>query len=187
MIKRIWVLAGLATVSVAGAAQTYLKLDDDVDSCQLFEALNGPGKLPSHCPSAASGEGGQFKSRMGPPSIIAAPDRAVLQDVNFAFNSDQLSPDAKRQLNKVVSVMTDPVSTGERYNVEGNTDRTGSDAYNRRLSLRRARAVKSYLVAQGVESWRLQALGNGYHNLLDPQHPEDGVNRRVDLINAKRK
>lgn len=186
-MKRAWVLVGLATVSAVGAAQTYLNLGDDVDPCQVFEALNGPDKLPSHCAKGSSGEDRPFKSLLRPPSAIAVPDRAVLQDVNFAFNSDQLSLDAKRQLNKVVSVMTDPVSTGERYSVEGNTDRTGSDAYNRRLSLRRARAVKFYLVAQGVESWRLQAIGNGYHNLLDPQHPEDGVNRRVDLINVKRR
>ena len=45
--------------------------------------------------------------------------------------------------------------------VTGHTDRIGSDAYNQKLSERRANAVKAYLVSQGVDAARLQAVGKG--------------------------
>jgi len=45
--------------------------------------------------------------------------------------------------------------------VTGHTDRIGSDAYNQKLSERRANAVKDYLVSQGVDASRLQAVGKG--------------------------
>lgn len=45
--------------------------------------------------------------------------------------------------------------------ITGHTDRLGSEAYNQKLSERRANAVKNYLVAQGVDPKRLEAVGMG--------------------------
>lgn len=186
MLKRICLLAGFAALSMTSIGQAEpLILNEETSFCDLFEALNGPEKLPAHC-RRADCPPGQCKSRLRPPSV-AAPDRAILPDINFGYASDMLSPEARRELDKVVVVMTDPSSAGERYRVEGNTDRKGSDAYNRKLSLRRAQAVKRYLVQQGVEPEQLRAIGNGYHKLLDPHHPYDSINRRVEFINQSRR
>jgi OOP family OmpA-OmpF porin len=45
--------------------------------------------------------------------------------------------------------------------VAGHTDRIGSEAYNLKLSERRANAVKAYIVTKGIDSSRLQAVGKG--------------------------
>jgi hypothetical protein len=53
------------------------------------------------------------------------------------------------------------------------------------LSEQRAAAVRNYLIAQfGIAADRLSAKGYGKSQPLDPEHPEDGVNRRVQVINA---
>ena len=49
----------------------------------------------------------------------------------------------------------------DRVTITGHTDRLGSEAYNMKLSQRRAEAVKAYLVARGVEARRLTAVGKG--------------------------
>ena len=52
----------------------------------------------------------------------------------------------------------------ERVTITGYTDRLGTDAYNARLSQRRAEVVKGYLVSQGVPASRLTAVGKGESN-----------------------
>jgi outer membrane protein OmpA-like peptidoglycan-associated protein len=61
---------------------------------------------------------------------------------------------------------------------------TGGEDYNQQLSERRAEAVRQYLTAQfAIEPNRLAARGFGKMRLLDPARPEDGVNRRVQILN----
>jgi len=66
--------------------------------------------------------------------------------------------------------------------VGGHTDAVGSDAYNLTLSDRRAIAVRNYLMSShGISGDRLIEKGFGESRLLDPKHPNDGVNRRVQI------
>ena len=68
--------------------------------------------------------------------------------------------------------------------IEGHTDAKGGDGYNQNLSELRARAVQRYLIEHfGIAESRLMARGFGKTRLLDPAHPEDGVNRRVQVVN----
>ena len=60
----------------------------------------------------------------------------------------------------------------------------GSVPYNQMLSEQRARAVQRYLIEYfGIAEARLVARGFGKTRLLDPARPEDGVNRRVQVVN----
>ena len=73
--------------------------------------------------------------------------------------------------------------------ITGYTDRIGTDAYNLKLSQRRADAVRAYLVARGVEPRRLQAIGKGKADPVVECHDKDRAalirclepNRRVEV------
>jgi len=65
--------------------------------------------------------------------------------------------------------------------VAGHTDAKGSAAYNKTLSLRRAQAVKSFLVSKGMDPKRLETVGYGSEKLLTPDRPQDPSNRRVEI------
>ena len=80
----------------------------------------------------------------------------VLSTVNFAFNSAQLDATAQTTLREQARWIRQFPEV--RFKVYGHTDAVGSNAYNKRLGLRRANAVVNYLVSQGVSRKRLKAV-----------------------------
>jgi OOP family OmpA-OmpF porin len=78
----------------------------------------------------------------------------------FGFDKSKLTADGKAELDQAgAKIIGNPDI--ELVMVTGHTDRIGSDAYNQKLSERRANQVKDYLVSQGIEANRLQAVGKG--------------------------
>lgn len=77
----------------------------------------------------------------------------------FTFDSDKLKVSDPR-LDEVAQVLNDNPDI-DSVMISGHTDRLGSEAYNLRLSQRRADAVKAYLVSKGVAASRLNAVGRG--------------------------
>lgn len=76
--------------------------------------------------------------------------------INFAFDSAVLDAQARAVLRQQAQWI---ISFPEvRFSVYGHTDLVGTDSYNQQLGLRRARAAVNYLVSQGVERSRLEAL-----------------------------
>ena len=76
--------------------------------------------------------------------------------VTFAFNSATVSPSAQAVLRQQASWIKQFPEV--RFKVFGHTDLVGSNAYNRRLGLRRAQNVVSFLVGQGISRDRLEAV-----------------------------
>ena len=114
---------------------------------------------------------------------VAKP-KAVSMQVNFAFDSSALTDDAKEILDHVGEALVSDQLRDDRFRIEGYTDSTGSRAYNQRLSERRARAVRRYLTQHfDLNRSRLTVVGKGENDLLDPEHPDSGVNRRVQIVN----
>jgi outer membrane protein OmpA-like peptidoglycan-associated protein len=105
--------------------------------------------------------------------------------VNFDFNSADLTSDARITLDQLGTALRDPKLSAFSFVIAGHTDAKGGADFNQKLSERRAEAVRSYMISQfGIVAERLSAKGYGKSQLLDPEHPEDGVNRRVQIINA---
>ncbi len=82
--------------------------------------------------------------------------RETNDTVNFAFNSAALDAEAQAILRQQADWIRQFPEV--RFRVYGHTDLVGSKAYNKRLGMRRARAVVRYLVSHGVERSRLEAV-----------------------------
>jgi outer membrane protein OmpA-like peptidoglycan-associated protein len=101
-------------------------------------------------------------------------------NIRFAFDSAELTQDARRQLAEVAQVMGEFPTC--RFMLEGHTDAYGPDAYNLDLSDRRAKAVEDYLAGLQVQAQRLVAVGLGKTRPLLPDAPFAGENRRVEIM-----
>jgi outer membrane protein OmpA-like peptidoglycan-associated protein len=101
--------------------------------------------------------------------------------VTFAFDSADLTPNAKSALNSVSSVLNEYPDTS--IDVIGHTDSIGSDAYNQGLSERRAGSVYSYLARSAVAPQRMNAMGVGERAPIASNETEAGraQNRRVEI------
>ena len=121
------------------------------------------------------------------PAAPATPAAPVSEKVTFAadafFDVDKavLKPEAKAKLD-------DLVDKTKGINLEviiavGHTDSDGSDAYNQKLSVRRADAVKDYLTSKGVEKNRVYTEGKGEKQPVADNKTKEGKakNRRVEI------
>jgi OOP family OmpA-OmpF porin len=102
-------------------------------------------------------------------------------DAFFDFDKAVLKPDGKAKLDDLTSKL-------KGMNLEvivavGHTDSVGSDAYNQKLSIRRAEAVKAYLVSKGIESNRVYTEGKGEKQPVADNKTSAGraKNRRVEI------
>lgn len=101
--------------------------------------------------------------------------------VNFDFNSANLTPLAKTNLDKLAGVLKSNPDTN--INVYGHTDSKGTDAYNQTLSEKRANSVVSYLTAKGIAKSRLFPMGVGEKEPVASNDTDAGraQNRRVEF------
>ena len=100
------------------------------------------------------------------PVVVAAPKKVVViafEDIHFDFDSSTLKPEAKMKLKRNIRILKDNPNTKVR--IAGYTSASGSDEYNRKLSERRANAVTSYLIDEGIITPdRLTTVGYGETN-----------------------
>ena len=106
---------------------------------------------------------------------------SIKAEALFDFDKAIVKPEGRKLLDQVVG-------RAQAINLEtiiaiGHTDSIGSDAYNQALSVRRAEAVKAYLVTKGVAANRITASGKGKSNPVADNRTAAGraQNRRVDV------
>jgi OOP family OmpA-OmpF porin len=116
-----------------------------------------------------------------PPAPVAASKVTFAADAFFDFDKSVLKPEGRAKLDDLVSKIRD-------VNLEviiavGHTDSVGTDAYNQRLSVRRAEAVKAYLVTKGIERNRVYTEGKGEKQPVADNRTAAGraKNRRVEI------
>ncbi len=117
-----------------------------------------------------------------PPVVAPAPAVARSYQVFFDFNKSDLTPEAVKVVDEAAAHAAPAKVT--RIDVTGHTDTVGSDAYNMRLSRRRAESVAAELEARGIPSSEIAIFAKGKKDLLVPT--KDGVrepqNRRVQIV-----
>jgi outer membrane protein OmpA-like peptidoglycan-associated protein len=137
--------------------------------------------LDPHCTRPLSRE---FRGVTVTPGPVGTDPLSVNLYVNFAYDSAELASDARIILDRLGYALVDDRLKEFSFMIEGHTDAHGSESYNQGLSERRAHTVQRYLIENfGIAETRLQSRGFGKTRLLDPARPEDGVNRRVQVVN----
>jgi len=114
--------------------------------------------------------------------------KITLDGVKFEFNKAKLKPESKKALDKAIAVLKK--NEGIVVRVAGHTDNVGNKQYNRKLSQRRAEAVRKYLIEKGGISPKfLIANGYGDEKPVASNKTDEGraKNRRVELVKVKDK
>ncbi|MBB3177667.1 outer membrane protein OmpA [Variovorax sp. Sphag1AA] len=115
------------------------------------------------------------------PPAVAASKVTFAADAFFDFDKYVLKPEGRAKLDDLVSKIKD-------VNLEviiavGHTDWIGTKEYNQKLSVRRAEAVKAYLVSKGIEKNRVYTEGKGKTQPIADNRTAEGraKNRRVEI------
>jgi OmpA-OmpF porin, OOP family len=159
---------------------------DDIDKCPDTPA--GVQVDAEGCPLDTDGDGvpdHQDKCPQTPQGAtvdeVGCMKQLILNNVEFVVDSSELTAGAKASLNQVADALRGRPDV-KSISVIGHTDNTGSDAYNLRLSERRAAAVADYLRRSGASS-RFVSSGRGESQPIADNTTEQGRarNRRVEL------
>lgn len=117
-----------------------------------------------------------------PPPPVPVMDKVTFAaETLFDFDKAVVKPEGRKRLDELVdsiaSVNVDAIIA------VGHTDSIGSDAYNLKLSMRRAEAVKAYLVSRGIAPDRVPIDGKGERQPVADNRTRDGraKNRRVEI------
>ncbi|HEX9708292.1 MAG TPA: OmpA family protein [Steroidobacteraceae bacterium] len=133
------------------------------------------------CPGTTAGVAGD---------AIGCFREVTLRGVLFTTDSAELNADARGQIDRAIAqykTLPPDVAAQTRITIEGHTDNTGSDAYNKALSERRANMVKDYVVTQGVDASTITMSGAGESNPTDDNSTAAGrANNRRVVITATR-
>jgi len=140
-----------------------------------------PAAAPAPAPAPAAAAPAPAPTPAPAPQPPAATKVTYAADAFFDFDKAVLKPEGRAKLDDLVGKVKD-------INLEviiavGHTDSVGSDQYNQRLSVRRAEAVKAYLVSKGIEKNRVYTEGKGEKQPVADNKTSEGraKNRRVEI------
>ncbi|WP_101047969.1 outer membrane protein OmpA [Macromonas nakdongensis] len=136
---------------------------------------------PAPAPVAAPAPAAAAPAPAPAPAPVAASKVTYAADAFFDFDKAVLKPEGKAKLDDLAGKV-------KGINLEviiavGHTDATGADAYNQKLSVKRAEAVKAYLVNKGIEANRVYTEGKGEAQPVADNKTKEGrsKNRRVEI------
>ncbi len=149
--------------------------DADIVGAACRPAAPKPAAKPAPAPVPAA------KPAAKPAPAVVAQKVTFAADAFFDFNKAVLKPEAKAKLDDLTGKLKG--ITLEVIIAVGHTDAIGGDAYNQKLSVKRAEAVKAYLVTKGIEPNRIYTEGKGKKQPVADNKTAEGraKNRRVEI------
>jgi OOP family OmpA-OmpF porin len=173
--------AALATAAMAQNIDNWRNASGDVWKNASGDCWRDANWTPA---TAAPGCGAPVaapKAAAAAAPVAAASKVTYAADAFFDFDKAVVKPAGKAKLDDLVGKV-------KGINLEviiavGHTDSVGSDAYNQKLSVRRAEAVKAYLVSKGIEKNRIYTEGKGEKQPVASNKTAEGraKNRRVEI------
>lgn len=140
-----------------------------------------PVAAPAPAPAAAPAPAPKAAAPAPAPQPPAATKVTYAADTFFDFDKSVLKAEGKAKLDDLVGKV-------KGVNLEviiavGHTDSVGADAYNQKLSVKRAESVKAYLVSKGIEKNRVYTEGKGEKQPVADNKTAEGraKNRRVEI------
>jgi outer membrane protein OmpA-like peptidoglycan-associated protein len=117
--------------------------------------------------------------------VLVKGKTVVLRGVNFEFNKATLTKDSERILWRACKAME--ANSDVRVIITGHTDNVGGQKFNQALSLKRAQAVKNWLVNKGISSNRMRTVGRGLNEPVASNDTDAGraENRRIEFYVEK--
>ncbi len=147
-----------------------------------------PATAAEGCGKPVAAEAPKAEPAAEAKPVVAAEKITLQADAYFDFDKSTLKAEGKAKLDELADKLG-------QVNVEtivatGHTDSVGADAYNQALSVRRANAVKAYLVSKGVAAERVLVEGKGETQPVASNATKDGraQNRRVvvEVVGVKK-
>jgi OOP family OmpA-OmpF porin len=174
-----------AAVGVMAGAYCWVHGDGDDDGDGVLNSRDKCPDTPKGTPVDATG----CPIVTPAPEPVAAPvvlpkeEIITIRDVHFEFNKATLTPGDKQQLDMVATKLKTEAPNVQLH-VSGHTDSVGSDAYNQKLSQKRAQSVTDYLVSAGIPRASFASVeGDGEARPVADNKTADGraLNRRVEI------
>ena len=120
------------------------------------------------------------------PVVVAAPKTKVMvfpEAALFAFGKAELTPAGREAIEKARAEFREEMSSASSIKITGHTDNVGQAEYNEQLSIRRAQAVRDYLIKIGGEAKIMEVAGLGAAKPIADNKTSTGraENRRVEV------
>lgn len=188
---KMHLLAAIAAVLVFATSTNSSVAQNNLTSENLVQGLVGLETTPNVDVAAMRNAAIARIKRNGDPNAVGRPPIAEMLmnlpqltvEIQFNLNSAVINPSSYPTLGRIADALYHPVLAGYRVLVVGHTDSTGKREYNLTLSEKRAAAIHDALVTTfRVPASRVLSVGLGEEQLQDREHPQDAVNRRVQII-----
>jgi len=170
--------------SDADAEAQRVKAATDAEAQRVKDATDAEARRVKDLADAEARRLADLKSK-DTVIVLVKGQTVVLRGVNFEFNKATLTKYSENILWKAYNAMN--ANPDVRVVITGHTDNVGSQKYNQSLSLKRAQAVKNWLVEKGIDSKRMRTVGRGQNEPVASNDTEDGrlENRRIEFYVEK--
>lgn len=178
-----WAGGGALFVGTMAAAYCWVHGDGDEDGDGVPDSRDKCPGTPKGVQVDADGCPPPVPAPVVEEAVVVQEETIVIRDVHFEFNKATLTPADKDVLSTVATRLKQETSTAQ-LRVTGHTDSVGSDAYNQRLSEKRANSVVQYLVENGVPRASFVSVsGAGESQPVADNKTADGraMNRRTEI------